>query len=88
RCCRSAQIAMESGWMDAAAIEVAYETMRARCMASGGGCRRPPTLQSLQEVMAPLAPLLPLGADRDGVGLDGCGCHRSGLRNDARALHG
>ena len=29
----SAQIALESGWMDAAAIEVAYETLRARCMA-------------------------------------------------------
>ena len=29
-----------------------------------------------------------LGADRAGIGLDGCSRHRSGLRDDARALHG
>jgi 2-oxoisovalerate dehydrogenase E1 component len=56
---RSAQIAMESGWMDAAAIEVAYETMRARCMAAAADAEGHPTLQSLQDVMAPLAPYTP-----------------------------
>ncbi|MBW8775803.1 MAG: MFS transporter [Stenotrophomonas sp.] len=56
---RSAQIAMESGWMDAAAIEVAYETMRARCMAAAADAEARPKLQSLQEVMAPLAPYTP-----------------------------
>ncbi|MBD3741855.1 MAG: MFS transporter, partial [Stenotrophomonas sp.] len=56
---RSAQIAMESGWMDAATIEVAYETMRARCMAAAADAEGRPTLQSLQEVMAPLAPYTP-----------------------------
>lgn len=56
---RSAQIAMESGWMDAAAIEVAYETMRARCMAAAAEAESRPKLQSLQDVMAPLAPYTP-----------------------------
>ncbi len=56
---RSAQIAMESGWMDAAAIEVAYETMRARCMAAAAEAEGSRKLQSLQEVMAPLAPYTP-----------------------------
>ncbi|MBH1364809.1 MFS transporter [Stenotrophomonas maltophilia] len=56
---RSAQIAMESGWMDAAAIEVAYETMRARCMAAAAEAESRPKLQSLQDVMAPMAPYTP-----------------------------
>lgn len=56
---RSAQIAMESGWMDAAAIEVAYETMRARCMAAAADAEGRPKLQSLREVMEPLAPYTP-----------------------------
>lgn len=56
---RSAQIALESGWMDAAAIEVAYETMRARCMAAAADAEGRAKLQSLQEVMAPLAPYTP-----------------------------
>ena len=56
---RSAQIAMESGWMDAAAIEVAYETMRARCLAAAAEAESRPKLQSLQDVMAPLAPYTP-----------------------------
>lgn len=55
---RSAQIALESGWMDAAAVETAYETMRARCMAAAEAEERP-KLQSLQAVMAPLAPYTP-----------------------------
>jgi 2-oxoisovalerate dehydrogenase E1 component len=56
---RSAQIALESGWMDAAAIEVAYETMRARCMAAAADAEGRPKLQSLRDVMAPLAPYTP-----------------------------
>ncbi|KAG0761672.1 hypothetical protein G6F22_018822 [Rhizopus arrhizus] len=45
--------------MDAAAIEVAYETMRARCMAAAAEAEGRPKLQSLQDVMAPLAPYTP-----------------------------
>ncbi|KAG1433542.1 hypothetical protein G6F57_022071 [Rhizopus arrhizus] len=33
-------------------------------------------------------PVAALGADRDGVGLDGCRRHRGGLRDHACALHG
>ncbi|WP_251276878.1 hypothetical protein, partial [Enterobacter hormaechei] len=56
---RSAQIAMESGWMDAAAVEAAYEAMRVRCMAAAADAERQPKLQSLEQVMAPLAPYTP-----------------------------
>ena len=56
---RSAQIALESGWMDAAALERAYEAMRVRCFAAAGLAQQRPKLRSLAEVMAPLAPFSP-----------------------------
>lgn len=56
---RSAQIALESGWMDPAALERAYEAMRVRCFAAAELAQQRPKLRSLAEVMAPLAPSTP-----------------------------
>ncbi|WP_312253406.1 thiamine pyrophosphate-dependent enzyme [Stenotrophomonas sp.] len=56
---RSAQIALESGWMTAAQIEQAYEDLRARCLTAAHQADARPKLQSLDEVLAPLAPYSP-----------------------------
>ncbi|HEC0141157.1 TPA: hypothetical protein R1P63_004924, partial [Escherichia coli] len=41
------------------AVEAAYEAMRVRCMATAADAERQPKLQSLEQVMAPLAPYTP-----------------------------
>ncbi|MDV3468339.1 transketolase C-terminal domain-containing protein [Stenotrophomonas sp. C3(2023)] len=56
---RSAQIALQSGWMDASRLERAYEAMRSRCFAAAELAQQRPRLRSLAEVVQPLAPYSP-----------------------------
>ncbi|WP_426805771.1 thiamine pyrophosphate-dependent enzyme, partial [Stenotrophomonas sp. SrG] len=53
---RSAQIALESGWMTPAQVLARYEAMRARCFAAADAADQRPKLGELAEIMAPLAP--------------------------------
>lgn len=56
---RSAQIALESGWMTPAQVLARYEAMRARCFAAADAADQRPKLGELAEIMAPLAPYTP-----------------------------
>ena len=56
---RSAQIALESGWMTPPQLLERYEAMRARCFAAADAADRRPKLAELGEIMAPLAPYTP-----------------------------
>src|SRR5690606_9618848 len=56
---RSAAIALESGLMTKDELLARYEAMRARCFAAADEADRRPKLDSLAEVMAPLAPYTP-----------------------------
>lgn len=56
---RSAEIALQSGWMDKAAVLELYEATRKRCFAAAEEADRRPKLETLEEVIAPLAPYSP-----------------------------
>ncbi|TYT23647.1 MFS transporter [Luteimonas viscosa] len=56
---RSAAIALESGLMSKEEILGLYEATRAKCFAAAEDADRRPRLQTLDEVMAPLAPYSP-----------------------------
>jgi 2-oxoisovalerate dehydrogenase E1 component len=56
---RSAAIALESGLMSKEQILELYEATRRRCFAAAEDAGRRPRLQTLAEVMAPLAPYTP-----------------------------
>jgi 2-oxoisovalerate dehydrogenase E1 component len=56
---RSAQIALESGWMDRQTLLQRYEAMRARCFAAAAEADRRPKLDGLAQIVAPLAPYSP-----------------------------
>ncbi len=56
---RSAAIALESGLMDRDAVLALYERTRERCFAAATAADRRPKLESLQQVVAPLAPYSP-----------------------------
>ena len=56
---RSAAIALESGLYTPAALLELYEATRTRCFAAAEAADRRPRLETLAEVMAPLAPYTP-----------------------------
>jgi 2-oxoisovalerate dehydrogenase E1 component len=56
---RSAAIAMESGLMTREQVLDLYEAMRKKCFAAADEADRRPKIESLQEVMRPLAPYSP-----------------------------
>ncbi len=56
---RSAQIAMESGWLRPEQVLERYEAMRARCFAAAEAADQRPRLTRLADVIAPLAPYSP-----------------------------
>jgi 2-oxoisovalerate dehydrogenase E1 component len=56
---RSAEIALQSGLMDKAAVLALYEATRKRCFAAAEEADRRPKLETLEEVIAPLAPFHP-----------------------------
>ncbi len=56
---RSAAIALESGLMSKDEVLDLYEATRAKCFAAAEDADRRPRLESLDEVMAPLAPYTP-----------------------------
>ncbi|MCF7751794.1 hypothetical protein KQ945_13635 [Bacillus subtilis subsp. subtilis] len=56
---RSAQIALESGWLDPAQVLQRYEAMRVRCFAAAAEADRRSKLEGLAQIMAPLAPYSP-----------------------------
>jgi 2-oxoisovalerate dehydrogenase E1 component len=56
---RSAAIALESGLMTPDELLERYEAMRKRCFAAAEEADRRPRLETLEEVMAPLAPYTP-----------------------------
>ena len=56
---RSAAIALERGWMSKMEILVMYEDIRRRCFEAAEAADKRPRLDSLQDVMAPLAPYTP-----------------------------
>jgi len=62
---RSAQIALESGWLTAAQLLERYEAMRTRCFAAAGAADQRPRLHTLAEVMAPLAPYSPAAVNAE-----------------------
>ncbi len=53
---RSAAIALESGLFTRESLLGAYETMRARCFAAAETADQRPKIETLEQVMAPLAP--------------------------------
>ena len=62
---RSAQIALESGWLTAAQLLERYEAMRTRCFAAAEAADQRPRLHALAEVMAPLAPYSPAAVNTE-----------------------
>jgi 2-oxoisovalerate dehydrogenase E1 component len=56
---RSAEIALQSGWMSKQAVLDLYEATRAKCFAAAEDADRRPKLETLEEVIAPLAPYTP-----------------------------
>lgn len=56
---RSAAIALESGLYDKASLLAAYEAMRVRCFAAAEEADRRPKIETLEHVVAPLAPYTP-----------------------------
>jgi 2-oxoisovalerate dehydrogenase E1 component len=56
---RSAEIALSSGLMTKDEVLAKYEAMRARCFAAAAEADAAPKLDSLADVMAPLAPYTP-----------------------------
>lgn len=56
---RSAAIALESGLFTKTSLLVAYEAMRLRCFAAAEEADRRPKIETLAQVMAPLAPYTP-----------------------------
>ncbi len=56
---RSAEIALQSGWMSKQAVLDLYEATRAKCFAAAEEADKRPKLETLEEVIAPLAPYTP-----------------------------
>ena len=56
---RSAAIALESGLYTKESLLAAYEAMRTRCFAAAGKADSLPKIETLEHVMAPLAPYTP-----------------------------
>ncbi len=67
---RSAQIAVESGVMNADEVLELYERTRARCFAAAEDADKRPRLTSLKDVMAPLAPYTPEAVRREAARAD------------------
>ncbi|MBB6599011.1 thiamine pyrophosphate-dependent enzyme [Luteimonas sp. MC1825] len=69
---RSAAIALESGLMSKDEVLALYEATRVRCFAAAEDADRRPRLDSLADVMAPLAPYTPAAvqAEATRVGFD------------------
>ena len=56
---RSAQIALESGLMSKDEILALYEDTRRKCFAAAEGADKRPRIETLEHVVAPLAPYTP-----------------------------
>lgn len=56
---RSAEIALQSGWMSKQDVLELYEATRAKCFAAAEDADKRPKLETLEEVIAPLAPYTP-----------------------------
>lgn len=56
---RSAEIALQSGWMGKQELLDLYEATRSRCFAAAEEADKRPKLETLEEVIAPLAPYSP-----------------------------
>jgi 2-oxoisovalerate dehydrogenase E1 component len=57
---RSAEIALQSGLMDKQQVLDLYESIRVRCFAAAAEADRRPKLETLEEVIKPLAPFTPI----------------------------
>ncbi len=64
---RSAAIALESGLFTKDALLEAYEAMRTRCFEAADDADRRPKLETLEEVIAPLAPYSPAAVVAEAV---------------------
>lgn len=64
---RSAAIALESGLFTKDALLEAYEAMRTRCFEAADEADRRPKLETLEEVIAPLAPYSPAAVVAEAV---------------------
>ncbi|MBJ7574431.1 thiamine pyrophosphate-dependent enzyme [Luteimonas sp. MC1828] len=67
---RSAAIALESGLMSKDDVLALYEATRARCFAAAEDADRRPRLDSLEDVMAPLAPYTPAAVQAEATRAD------------------
>ncbi|MBJ6982965.1 thiamine pyrophosphate-dependent enzyme [Luteimonas sp. MC1572] len=67
---RSAAIALESGLMSKDEVLALYEATRARCFAAAEDADRRPRLDSLEDVMAPLAPYTPAAVQAEATRAD------------------
>lgn len=67
---RSAAIALESGLMSKDEVLALYEATRARCFAAAEDADRRPRLDSLEDVMAPLAPYTPAAVKAEATRAD------------------
>ncbi|MBD8526925.1 thiamine pyrophosphate-dependent enzyme [Pseudomarimonas arenosa] len=67
---RSAEIAMQNGLMTRDQVLEKYEAIRARCFAGAEQADRTPKIDSLEEVMRPLAPYSPAEVEIEAERLD------------------
>lgn len=67
---RSAAIALESGLMSKDEVLALYEDTRKKCFAAAEEADRRPRLQTLEEVMAPLAPYTPEAVAKEAARAD------------------
>ncbi len=67
---RSAEIAMQSGLMDADDLLGLYELTREKCFAAAEQADKRPRLTSLAEIMKPLAPYTPAAVAKEAARLD------------------
>ena len=82
---RSAAIALESGLMTKDEVLEVYESTRARCFAAAEDADRRPRLESLEDVMAPLAPYTPEAVKAEAERADYAG-RRSEVFGDEKKL--
>ena len=67
---RSAAIAMASGLMSADEVLALYESTRERCFAAAGEADRRPKIETLEHVIAPLAPYTPQAVRAEATRVD------------------
>ncbi len=67
---RSAEIALQSGLMDADDLLGLYELTREQCFAAAEQADKRPRLTSLAEIMKPLAPYTPAAVDKEAARFD------------------